>query len=403
MSWLFYNSAPLAQAKNELLKAYENGIRKLWVINVGAIKPLEADIEFIMTYAWEIGQKETRTGSVKGFLKDWYNNNFGSIGDEAAALEEEFRQLAIVRRVEHLKADIFSFEAYGNEAARFMNRLRSLFERTRTLLESLDGARREAFFEVFAIKVYAAYFTYASFHFADKSRLFHRQGFEAKAEECVGLSRSFDEFKKRALYYYNKVIFDGKWDEILTPEDFPPPCMSLYPETRPALKLSPDDNVALAYEAVTDEAPLPLQTSKEGFMENDGYVSILAAHFEKNSGFKEIKRLGRFEGSLMEAQGGSIEYCFNTVTEGSFKFELFRFPSLNSVGRLRIAVSVDGSEPLVLESEATDEWRGDWKQNVMNSVEKMSAVLPFMSAGKHTLTITSIDRYIAFSKLSVII
>ena len=45
MSYLFFNSIPLAHMTNELYKAYHEGIQKMWVLNVGALKPLEMEME----------------------------------------------------------------------------------------------------------------------------------------------------------------------------------------------------------------------------------------------------------------------------------------------------------------------------------------------------------------------
>lgn len=50
LSYLFINSIPLAQTGAELRKAYENGIRKIWVDNVGALKPLEQDMEYFLAF-----------------------------------------------------------------------------------------------------------------------------------------------------------------------------------------------------------------------------------------------------------------------------------------------------------------------------------------------------------------
>lgn len=50
MSYLFFNTIPLAHMTNELRKAYANGIRKMWVLNVRALKPLE--METFLDYAW---------------------------------------------------------------------------------------------------------------------------------------------------------------------------------------------------------------------------------------------------------------------------------------------------------------------------------------------------------------
>ena len=53
LSYLFINSIPLAQTGCELRKAYENGIRKIWVDNVGALKPLEQDMEYFLQCGWD--------------------------------------------------------------------------------------------------------------------------------------------------------------------------------------------------------------------------------------------------------------------------------------------------------------------------------------------------------------
>lgn len=397
MSYLFFNSTPLAHTKNELKKAYENGIRKMWVLNVGAIKPLEIDIEFFITYGWEINRNEVRTGRIANFIKNWISRNFtGGFGEEAADIYESFTQLANVRKVEHMKSNVFSQTAFGNEAARRMERLKELFDRTVRIHEHLKNEEKAAFFQMFAMKIYAAYFINASFYFADRSMLLYKSGNMKAAEEQVRLSRRMDENKRRLIFYYNKVMCGGKWDKILTPECFLPPCIALYPAGKPALVIEKEDEKISAKKTWK-----PLFKSVSGFSENDGYISILANHYERSVGFRELEKLGRYEGNLMEADGGVIEYEINTTTQGEFLLELYRFPSLNSKGRLRIGVSIDEGEVQVLESDATDEWRGCWKENVMNNVEKMYLKLPMLEAGSHKLIIHSIDRYVAFSKIVI--
>ncbi len=406
MSWLFYNSMPFAHIKNELCKAYENGIRRLWVFNVGAIKPLEPDIEFCLTYAWEIGREETRTADTTEFIKRFMNSNFtGASGSEAADIFETFLQTANVRKVEHMRSDVFSQTAFGNEAARFLNRMKGLFERTLALYEKIQEDERDAFLELFAVRIFAAYFIYASYYYADRSRLMYDKGDFEEAERDVNKSRSFDEFKRRLLYCYNRVMCGGKWDRILTPEEFRPPVTALYPAGKPALvldgeKKTADNSITEASGKRSCDVPAVLSPEK-GFYESDGVVSMLAEHYESNTGFKVIKHLGRFEGCLLEAVGGNVEYRFTTVSAGRYLLELYRFPSLNSVGRIRFGISLDGKEAGVLESGINDEWRGDWRHTVMNNVEKMYLELPYTEPGTHVLSVNTIDRYAAFSKLVI--
>ena len=60
-SYLGTSSTPLALMRSELSKAWESGIRRLWVDNVGGLKPLEIETEFFLRSAWEAG-RETSTG-----------------------------------------------------------------------------------------------------------------------------------------------------------------------------------------------------------------------------------------------------------------------------------------------------------------------------------------------------
>ncbi|MBQ7944546.1 MAG: glycosyl hydrolase 115 family protein [Lachnospiraceae bacterium] len=397
MSYLFFNSTPLAHMKNELKKAYENGIQRMWVLNVGAIKPLEIDIEFFITYAWEINRNEVKTSKVSDYIANFVNRNFsGGYGKEAAEIYERFSQVANVRKVEHMKANVFSQTAYGNEAAKRMSKLQELFDRTAAIHKALKDEEREAFFQMFAMKIYAAYFVNASYYYADRSTLMYNTGLPQAADTNLALSRWMDDHKRELLHYYNEIMCGGKWNKILTPESFRPPCMALHPAGKPALVIEKDDIVKEDKQILSK-----LYTAPNAFCENDGYISILAQHFERNSCWNELEHLGRYEGSLMEADGGLLEYEFSTVSEGSFLLELYRFPTLNSKGRLRIGISIDDGEIMILESEARDEWCGSWKQNVMNNVEKMYLQLPEMKAGKHELTVHSIDKYIAFSKIVI--
>ena len=69
MSYLFFNSIPLAQTGNELKKCWESGIRRIWVLNVGALKPLEMDMEFFLRYVWSAG-REAGEGRIPGAVSD---------------------------------------------------------------------------------------------------------------------------------------------------------------------------------------------------------------------------------------------------------------------------------------------------------------------------------------------
>lgn len=130
LSYLFINSIPLAQTGAELRKAYENGIRKIWVDNVGALKPLEQDMEYFLAFGWDASRPEALVHRVHDYLTAWFNEQFsGNFGEECARIYEGYAQITNVCKVEHLTRDVFSQTAYGDEAGRRINRLQELYTR----------------------------------------------------------------------------------------------------------------------------------------------------------------------------------------------------------------------------------------------------------------------------------
>lgn len=238
LSYLFINSIPLAQTGCELRKAYENGIRKIWVDNVGALKPLEQDMEYFLAFGWDAARAEALVHHIHEYLVRWFNEQFsGNFGEECARIYEAYAQITNVCKVEHLYRNAFSQTAYGDEASRRVNRLKELYSRVCRVHDALPADERDAFFELLGMKVSASYFINAAFYYADRSRLSYRQGKMQCADEYLHLSRRMMGCKRQMLYFYNHRMAGGKWKGILTPEAFPPPASCIYTDAKPALSI----------------------------------------------------------------------------------------------------------------------------------------------------------------------
>lgn len=48
----------------------------MWVLNVGALKPLEMDIEYFLRYGWEADRETSLTKDTRHFVSEWINDNF---------------------------------------------------------------------------------------------------------------------------------------------------------------------------------------------------------------------------------------------------------------------------------------------------------------------------------------
>ncbi|WP_243076366.1 glycosyl hydrolase 115 family protein [Microbacterium sp. SS28] len=236
-SYLATSSTPLTLMKSELRRAWDGGIRQLWVDNIGGLKPLEIEMEFFLRSAWEAG-KESTTADIPSFTAQWIDAKFtGGIGDRAGEIYAAYYQLNNQRKIEHLASDVFPQVGYGDEAGRRLSALRLLHDQTNALLASLPADERDAFFELFAVKIQLAYLTNAEFYYADRSTLCHRQGKAAAADRYVALSRAFGRSIRALIHHYNQHVAGGRWDGMFTPQEFPPPVMPMHPAATPALTI----------------------------------------------------------------------------------------------------------------------------------------------------------------------
>lgn len=179
-SWIWLSPLSPAFISTELTKAYTYGARKIWVFNVGDIKPAEKEISFVMDLAWDIDR--WKPSLAHGYIKNWAEKIFGpsiagDIGDlmaryyrlqaggkdshvwfmnysdkqvqdrlnEAEMLETE--ALALAGRVpDHLQDAYFELVSYPVRGAAMLNRYQLLAKRSMVRASCLDslGAMADA-------------------------------------------------------------------------------------------------------------------------------------------------------------------------------------------------------------------------------------------------------------------
>ncbi len=471
-SYLFINSIPLAHTKNELEKAYAEGIRKLWVTNFGAMKPLEMQMHFFADLAWEGGNgKGKKTKNVDEWTAEWLRKTFTvSDAEKLGKLLNEFDTLTNVRKIEHLEEDCFPLTAYGDEGSYRLQRYKALFDYANDVYGQLPENEKDAFFELVLMKIHAAYYSNAMFYYADRSNLCMKQGKGPAAQKYTILSLKFDKLRRQMLFYYNNIMAGGKWNNILTPEDFPPPRTAMFPPCMPPLftekkglvvtmwggkssleftnnkekwiEIGNAGEGGLKYEITApewvrlsktcgiaeteDRIMVSVNTSEDvsGFIVvssiETGESQKVVVSFKKSQGGFDDNRLiveadsyayksesasviyglGRDHGNLVQlnSDGATVSYRIEVPETGDYTFVIHRFPSLNSVGRIRCAIAVDSRKPFIYEAETRDEHQYSWKHNVQNNVDDTIRVAMPLDKGIHTISILGVDKYFSFSR-----
>ncbi len=494
MSYLFYNSMPLAQMGNELKKCWESGIQKMWVLNVGALKPLEIDIDYFLKYGWYADRAEEKIADTDQYLSTFINQTLETDwGERMAVIYNRFAQVNHVCKLEHLQSDKFCQEGIRNEAKERLEVIEKYLLEAEAIYEKLPECQKNCFFEFFLMKMQASYYINGSFYHADRSNLMYEKGGMQAADAHLRQMRELDNLKQEMIFYYNHVLQEGKWNGILTPESFSPPPTVLLPAARPALYIGEAQlggfmtgnseftkyglrertitlfnkgagcirfeieapewlalelysgevseelaiNVSINTEKVfernqnssivvhgeygeriefqisTKKMEQVPEWSDDYYMEGDHVVSIPAEGYQhcrnsENTCFRKVLGIGRMQGNDMEVYRKTIDsqidfscyldYFFFVESEGSPILEIQRYLTLNPKGRVRFAVAFDDKPCIMIESDITDEWRGNWKEAVMNDGEKILCAAPFLSKGLHRMRIYPIDQYVTLHK-----
>ena len=167
----------------------------------------------------------------------------------------------------------------------------------------------------------------------------------------------------------------------------------------------------------------PTRDSLEGYVEGDGYVSIEAEHFTKNSdaGANRWIKIPDYGHTLsgMRANGPAyveatpkkdspcLEYKMYLFSTGKAEVETTVGPTLNFIpGRpLRYAVAFDDDAPQVVTIVPADfnaqNGNRDWEESVRNNCRRIKSTHTISTAGYHTLRIWMVDPGVVLEKIVV--
>lgn len=244
LSYLWLETTPPALIWEEMSKAFENGARRFWILNVGDLKPAEIGIEFFMQMAWDI--KRWRTDNLPDFLKTWARREFGDAhASEIAALMDEYYRLAYARKPEHLQwylpgekprsSDLTQID-YGDEVQNRLEAYDSLNARVASLYEAMPARLKDAFYELVVYPVRGSALANRRYFLMEKSALYAAQG-RASARMWARRAEEAGERMKIETDYYNNELAHGKWRHIMAMEMKPGEWQSMR-STPPAVPAS---------------------------------------------------------------------------------------------------------------------------------------------------------------------
>ncbi|KEY74128.1 hypothetical protein S7711_05377 [Stachybotrys chartarum IBT 7711] len=211
-SYKWANSNNLAKVYKELSQSYMRGADRLWVINVGDIKPMEAPLNMAMEMAWNMDR--FTPSKLPLFLEAYATREFGEEhAKETGELLLEFSHLNGFRRFEHVAPGTYSVVNY-HEAERVLSRWTALAARAKLVHDALPTEMQPAYYQL----VYYPAATGAVLHSVVVGVGMNYRWAQERRNAANQLAYEILELFDRSYDFQEEwnAMLGGKWDKMMS-------------------------------------------------------------------------------------------------------------------------------------------------------------------------------------------
>ena len=250
--WL--DVTPIPKMWEQMNLAWRYGADRIWIVNVGDLKPMEVPIEFFLGQAWN--PAAWTAPRMAQFSREWATREFGP--EHAAEIAEVFDLYTHYNgrhRPEQLTPDTYSLQNY-REAETVAADWHALATRAEALQARLPADRRAAFFQLVLYPVKACAIVNEIEYAVARNRLYARQG-RASANAMADEARRLFAQDAALTREYNRALSGGKWNHMMDQTHlgyfdwFDPPLNALPPVTQ----VQPREGADMAVAVEGSETP----------------------------------------------------------------------------------------------------------------------------------------------------
>lgn len=400
------NVTPIQGMWEQLRLTYDYGVDRLWVLNVGDLKPMEYPITLFLDMAWN--PERYNADNFAAHTVDFCTRQFGpEFGSEAARILNLYSKYN--GRVTPEMLDRNTYNLRNGEWRRVADEYARLEAEALRLYMKLPAEARDAFFELILFPVQAMSNLYEMYYAQAMNYALAEAGDPAANEWADRAERCFarDAELNNA---YNNELAGGKWRGMMTQKHIG---YTSWNDNFPA--------DTLAVRRLATAAP----RNAGGFVshERNGVVVIEAEHFNSASApegteWTVIPDMGRTLSGVAlmpytkPADGAALTYRLaipagaardsvdvHVVVKSTLDF-------LNAGGH-RYTVSLDGAAPVTVNfnsdlNERPENIYNVFYPTVARRVVEKTVRLPLGKAGEmHTLTLSPLAPGIVFEKIVV--
>ncbi|TWI67418.1 glycosyl hydrolase family 115 (putative glucuronidase) [Pseudoduganella lurida] len=215
-SYKWLNVTQIAKVWEQMHLAHGYGANRLWIVNVGDLKPMEVPTEFFLTYAWNPDAWPAER--LPAYLRGWAAREFGAThAADIADIVNLYTRYNARRRPEQLEPGTYSH--HYNEAERVVADYNALAVRAQGIADQLPAEAKDAYFQLVLYPVRAAAAANDMYYAAYRNRLYAAQGRVTTNDMAQRVREQFDLNLALARQYHQDVA-GGKWNHMMSQTKF---------------------------------------------------------------------------------------------------------------------------------------------------------------------------------------
>ena len=391
------NVTPTQNMWEQLQLAYNGGIQKLWILNVGDLKPMEYPIQLFMDMAWN--PQKYNADNLLCHTRAFCAESFGEDqACEAASILNLVSKYNGRITSEMLDATTYTTEEFAKVVAEYQ----SLEARALRQFITLKPEYQDAYRQVILFPVQAMGNIYEMYYAQAMNLKLAEQG---DPEANCWAERCRQAFKRDSLLnlQYNKEIAGGKWDGMMTQKHI-------------SYK---DWNDWFPADVCPELKEVALPATGPTFLPRHGYISMEAEHTYSRTDAGEAKwtvipYMGRTLSGIAlmpyttGTDGGKLVYRWKGETPATVKVHVVTKSTLDFLdkGGMVYEVSIDEGQPVSVNFNANLNEKPQniytiYYPTVARRVVEQVVELPVGKGDCHTLTIHPLDPGIVFEKIVI--
>jgi hypothetical protein len=207
------NTTTIPKLQQQLNLAYQSGIDRIWIINVGDLKPKELPIDFIMHFAWN--PDAYPADKVWDYTVNWAESIFGKEhAEEIADIVSKYSKYNLLRKAEVQSPRIFSIVNH-NEADQMLELWHEMVAKAEALEPKIAPEAKDTYYQLVLYPTKASAGVAEMYISVGKNQLYANQG-RVSANDYAQRARDLFDLDKKLSEYYSGEMSNGKWEKMMS-------------------------------------------------------------------------------------------------------------------------------------------------------------------------------------------